>query len=139
MPVRLNGVALPLYELVINLDTLAAAHGIGHVSAGTLHGYAPASLVLHAAHRALAQAAYGDALVREAAEATVAWTRLVEQGGWFSPERATLDAFFAGAQQCVHGSVRLRFSRGTFDILSTESAPAPAIVPVRAVPTSAQH
>ena len=71
--------------------------------------------------------------------ATTDWTHLVEGGDWFSPRRAELDAFFSQAQHAVHGRVRLQLSQGAFTTLSTDPAPAPAIVPVSAAPSLAQH
>jgi argininosuccinate synthase len=139
VPVLLNGVSLPLAELLTSLETLAVLHGVGHTSTSTLACDAPAAVVLHAAHRALAQAVYGPDLAGFAAGATAAWTQLVESGRWFSPLRGALDAFFAQAQQAMHGCVRLQLSQGTFTTLSTEPAPAPAIVPVSAAPSLAQH
>jgi argininosuccinate synthase len=49
VPVAINGVALPLPELIESLSLIGGEHGIGHAESAN----APAALVLHAAYRAL--------------------------------------------------------------------------------------
>ena len=62
VPVSVNGVAMPLVDLITSLETIAGAHGVGRIDlvengqAGTksrtVHE-APAAVVLHAAHHDL--------------------------------------------------------------------------------------
>ena len=62
MPVALNGVPMPLVELIATLATIAGHHGVGRVDmvenrllgikSREIHE-APAAVVLHAAHRDL--------------------------------------------------------------------------------------
>jgi argininosuccinate synthase len=69
VPVAVNGVALPLVELISSLETIAGAHGVGRFEPGgegpartrqTVTVEAPAAAVLQAAHRALRQHAAGS-------------------------------------------------------------------------------
>ncbi|MDA1306027.1 MAG: argininosuccinate synthase [Acidobacteria bacterium] len=60
VPVSLNGVEMPLVDLIVSLDTIAGAHGIGQLDYPALDGVrsrtleeAPASLLLHQALAAL--------------------------------------------------------------------------------------
>lgn len=68
LPVALNGVELPLVDLIVSLDTIAGAHGIGRYDYPAREGVgprtieeAPASTVLHQALTALGR---GDGTVR---------------------------------------------------------------------------
>lgn len=141
LPTALNGVPLPLIELVASLGILTATHGIGRGGAGHLWCEAPAAVLLHAAHRELTRAVSGDAELRAcSAEATARYVRLVEDGRWFSPLREGLDAYFSSVQSRVNGHVRLRVFRGEHSTITTELSDAtaqPALA--RTVPSSAQH
>jgi len=60
IPTALNGVAMPLVELLSSLETIAGSHGIGRVEFASVPGErpriveeAPAPVVLHAAMKAL--------------------------------------------------------------------------------------
>ena len=62
MPIGINGVAMPLLELIASLGTIAGAHGVGRIDMveNRLAGIksreiyeAPAAVVLHAAHKEL--------------------------------------------------------------------------------------
>ena len=57
VPTALNGVVLPLTELVASLGMLAATHGVGHIVDERLVCAAPAAVLLHAAHGELTRAA----------------------------------------------------------------------------------
>ncbi|MEQ1728058.1 MAG: argininosuccinate synthase domain-containing protein [Vicinamibacterales bacterium] len=140
MPTALNGVQLPLIELVASLATLTAAHGVGRSGLGNLWCEAPAAVLLHAAHRELTHAAGGDALRAFSEEATACYVRLVEDARWFSPLREGLDAYFSSVQSRVNGHVWLRVFRGEHSTITTElSEPAAQPAPVRLVLSSAQH
>ena len=140
VPTALNGVQLPLIELVASLATLTAAHGVGRSGMRHLWCEAPAAVLLHAAHRELTRAAAGDALRAFSEEATACYVRLVEDARWFSPLREALDAYFSSVQSRVNGRVRLRVFRGEHSTITTElSEPAAQPAPVRLVLSSAQH
>jgi argininosuccinate synthase len=140
VPTALNGVALPLIELVGSLGTLAARHGVGRASSDVLLCDAPAAVLLHAAHRALTLAASDEELERVSASARAAFVGLAEDGGWFSPLREALDAYFAVAQAGVNGHVRLQLLKGQHSISTTELSKPNAASPVlRLVPSQAQH
>ncbi len=60
VPVSLNGVEMPLVDLIVSLDTIAGAHGIGQLDYPAIEGArprtleeAPASVLLHQALAAL--------------------------------------------------------------------------------------
>ncbi len=140
VPTALNGVALPLLELVASLGTLTAAHGVGRGGAGSLWCEAAAAVLLHAAHGELTRAASGSELRAFSEVATMRYVRLVEEAQWFSPLREGLDAYFSSVQSRVNGHVRLRVFRGEHSTITTElSAPLTQPAPARVVPSLAQH
>jgi len=140
VPTALNGVPLPLLELVASLGTLTAAHGVGCGGAGNLWCDAAAAVLLHAAHRELTRAASGDELRAFSDNATARYVRLVEEARWFSPLREGLDAYFSSVQSRVNGHVRLRVFRGEHSTITTAlSAPLTQPAPARVVPSLAQY
>jgi len=83
-PVAVNGVAMPLLDLIASLGTIAAAHGVGRIDMveNRLVGIksreiyeAPAATVLHTAHRELQQFVISRDLERFARPSTRSWTR----------------------------------------------------------------
>ena len=140
VPTSLNGVALPLIELVGSLGTLASIHGVGHADSVGLRCDAPAAVLLHAGHRELTRVASPPDVAAFSAAATAAYVELVEQSRWFSPLRNALDAYFLAVQARVTGHVRLRLFRGQHSTIATELSQAPAGTPaLRLVPLPVQH
>ncbi len=124
-PAALNGVTMPLVELVGSLGTLAATHGVGHTRTDGLSCDAPAAVLLHAAHRELTRQVSDDAVARFSDAARAAYVDLVEQARWYSPLRSALDAYFSSVQDPVTGDVRLRLFKGEHAIVSADPSPAP--------------
>jgi argininosuccinate synthase len=134
VPVSLNGVEMPLLELIEAADTIAGDHGIGRFTGP--HPYdspgpetvihAPAAAVLVPAHAALARAAASRTLTRLRRHAALRYAALVPTGEWMSDAREALDALFAHAQRRVTGTVRLQLTRGRCRVLArTVTADAP--------------
>jgi argininosuccinate synthase len=120
VPTALNGVALPLLELVSSLGTLATIHGVAPRSAGPLACDAPAAVLLHHAHHDLTVAASPDDLEHFSQAARPSYVHAVETGAWFSPLREALDAYFTAAQSRVTGQVRLRLHKGEHATIATD-------------------
>jgi argininosuccinate synthase len=130
VPVAINGVPMPLTEIIESLSLIAGQHGVGRVEivepalteGGTQERYeAPAAVVLHAAHRALeALVLPGDlALVKR--ELAGRYTALVHEGGWFTPLREALDAFVASTQERVTGLVPVKLSKAQHVVVGCTS------------------
>lgn len=139
VPTALNGVGLPLHEMVTGLATLASIHGVGPVSIGALSYDVAAAMLLHTSHRALTLAATAPDLARVSDVAAAAYVDLVERAGWFSPLREALDAFFDSAQSRVNGHVRLTLHKGTCATTTTALTAAVPAVPVRLVTSPLPH
>ena len=107
-PTSVNGVAMPLVDLIISLGTIAGAHGVGRVETAGGACEAPAAVVLHQAHRALQARSTSPETDDFARRVSRRYADLVGQGGWFLPLREALDAFVDRVQRPVTGVVTLK-------------------------------
>jgi len=130
VPVSVDGVAMPLVELLDALTAIAGDHGVGRidmvenriVGIKTREIYeAPAAVVLHAAHRDLERFVTGRDLARLSDVVAVSYADLVYEGRWFTPTRDALDAFVARVQQRVTGTVRLKLFHGDVRVVGRTS------------------
>ena len=130
VPSAVNGVAMPLVELISSLETIAGAHGVGRVDMveNRLVGIksreiyeAPAATVLHAAHRELEGFVIARDLERITRDLGRTYADLVYNGLWFSPTREAIDAFVAKVQETVTGTVRLKLFKGTCQAVGRSS------------------
>jgi argininosuccinate synthase len=111
-PKAINGVFMPLLELIASLGTIAGAHGVGRVAAGGRVCEAPAAVLLHTAHRELQARAASAELDAFARTVSLKYVELVRDGSWFTPLREALDAFVDKVQEQVTGGVRLELFKG---------------------------
>ena len=130
VPTAINGVAMPLLDLIASLGTIAGAHGVGRVDMveNRLVGIksreiyeAPAAVVLHAAHKELQKLVTTRDLDRLARLISLHYADLVYNGLWFTPTRAALDAFVENVQERVTGTVRLKLFKGDCRIVGRKS------------------
>lgn len=120
IPVAINGVTMPLIDLIASLSTIAGAHGVGRLdsvenrTAGRSRKIyeAPAAVVLHTAHKELTKLVVGRDLDRFARLVRVQYADLVAHGLWCTPLRDALDAFVDKVQDRVTGDVRLKLFKG---------------------------
>ena len=120
VPVAINGVAMPLVDLIASLTTIVGAHGVGRLDLveGRSDGRfrkvyeAPAAIVLHTAHRELTKVVVGRDLDRFNRQVRVQYADLICHGLWFTPFREALDAFVDKVQDRVTGDVRLKLFKG---------------------------
>lgn len=139
-PTALNGVTMPLIELVGSLGTLAATHGVGHTRMVGLACDAPAAVLLHAAHRELTRVVSASDVEQFSGDARAAYVSLVEDARWFSPLRQALDAYFTAVQDPVNGYVRMRLLKGEHSIVATEpSSPPGSARALRMAPSHTRH
>ena len=133
VPTKVNGVAMPLTELVNSLETIAGAHGVGRIDMveNRLVGIksreiyeAPAATVLHTAHRELEALVVPKDLERLKDDLGRAYADLVYNGLWFTPAREAIDAFVAKVQERVSGSTRLKLYRGDCRVVGRKSSNA---------------
>ena len=130
VPVRANGVEMPVLELIESLEIIAGAHGVGRVDVveNRLAGIkarevyeAPAAVVLHTAHKELEKLVIPRDLERVKHDLSRIYADLVYSGAWFSHTRQTIDAFVAAVQPRVTGSVRLKLFKGDCRVVGRRS------------------
>ena len=122
VPTGINGVSMPILDLIDSLGTIAAAHGVGRPKSRDLRD-APAAPVLHAAHRALRLFAGSEDLHRLCAIISREYADLICRGFWFAPAREALDAFVNTVNERMTGIVRLRLFNGECEILDARDSP----------------
>jgi argininosuccinate synthase len=133
--VAINGVAMPLVDLIASLTTIAGAHGVGRLDLveGRPDGRfrkvfeAPAAIVLHTAHRELTKVVAGRDLDRFNRQVRVKYADLICHGLWFTPFREALDAFVDKVQERVTGDVRLKLFKGTCRTTGRKPAQQPEV------------
>ena len=130
VPTAVNGVAMPLVELIASLQTIAGAHGVGRIDMveNRLVGIksreiyeAPAAVVLHASHRELESLVIPRDLERIKTGLGSVYADLVYNGLWFTPTRRAIDALVADVQQRVTGTVRLKLFKGDCRVVGRKS------------------
>ena len=123
VPAAINGVPMPLIELIDSLSVIGGPHGVGWIEAaraegevgpGGDHAYeATAAVVLHAARAALDAALLPSDLLRLKQDRATAYARLVSEGRWFTEGRDAIDALNVRMEENVTGSVRIKLFKGT--------------------------
>ncbi|MGE3510600.1 MAG: argininosuccinate synthase domain-containing protein [Vicinamibacterales bacterium] len=122
-PTAVNGVTMPLLELLQTLSTIAGAHGVGRIRRGATWIEAPAAVVLLIAHHTLQDQAWDADTQAFARTVSARYADLIDAGGWFLPLRASLDAFVTRAQQGVTGTVSLQLRQGEIEVTAVENRP----------------
>jgi argininosuccinate synthase len=126
LPVSLNGEELPLVELIVELNGVAGAHGVGRVDMieDRLVGIksreiyeCPAALTLIQAHKELETMTLTKDVLRFKATVEQRYAELTYDGLWFTPLKRALDAFIAQTQRTVTGAVRLRLYKGSSTVV----------------------
>ena len=130
VPVKINGVAMPLVELIQCLETIAGAHGVGRIDMveNRLVGIksreiyeAPAAVALHAAHKELQKFVTARDLERLTSDLGVTYADLVYNGLWYTPTREAIDALVAKVQEKVSGVIRLKLFKGDCRVVGRKS------------------
>ncbi|MDQ3071436.1 MAG: argininosuccinate synthase [Acidobacteriota bacterium] len=130
VPIKINGIAMGLVELISSLETIAGAHGVGRLDMveNRLVGIksreiyeAPAAVALHTAHKELESLVIPRDLERLKRQLGAVYADLVYNGLWFTPTREAIDAFVANVQVRVTGVVRLKFYKGDCRVVGRKS------------------
>jgi len=130
VPTAINGVQMPLLDLVGSLGTIAGAHGVGRIDMveNRLVGIksreiyeAPAAVALHTAHKELQKLVTTKDLDRLCRFVSQQYADLIYNGLWFTPTRDALDGFVGKVQERVTGQVRLKLFKGDCRIVGRKS------------------
>jgi argininosuccinate synthase len=128
-PIKLNGIDMPLVEIIESLETIAGSHGVGRLERSVpsadsvcveVHE-APSAVVLHAAHDALEQIVVDRERAERKAAVSRKYAELVASGGWFDAARAEMDTFVATLQPVVTGVVRAKLHKGECTVVSGQA------------------
>ena len=121
IPVSVNGQLMPPVALVLKLNEIGAAHGVGiaDLCENRLVGMksrgvyeTPGGSILYYAHSELEALTLDRATLHYKEQMSVRYAELVYDGMWFSPLREALDAFVNQTQQTVTGTVRVKLYKG---------------------------
>jgi argininosuccinate synthase len=130
VPVAINGVEMPLVELIDSLETIAGVHGVGRIDMveNRLVGIksreiyeAPAAVPLHQAHRELEELVISKDLQRLKRRLSQEYADIVYNALWFSPTRSAIDAFVQNIQPRVTGTIRLKLYKGDCRVVGRKS------------------
>ncbi|GAA1375516.1 argininosuccinate synthase-related protein [Streptomyces beijiangensis] len=120
-PTAVNGVEMPLMDLISVLNRQCGAYGIGRYS-GLEHlegdvkvlelREMPAAWILLKSFRHLETAVLSSETIREKMHTEQVWVREALEGRWFGELRAAAQAFVGSCAAKVTGSVRWRLSVG---------------------------
>jgi argininosuccinate synthase len=130
VPIAINGVAMPLVELIASLGTIAGAHGVGRIDMveNRLVGIksreiyeAPAAVVLHLAHKELQRMVTTKDADRFSRSVSLQYADIVYNGLWFTPLREALDSYVAKVQERVSGVIRLKLFKGDCRVVGRKS------------------
>ena len=121
VPVALNGEKMSATEIVLALNKIGGANGIGllDIVENRLVGIkcrgvyeTPAGSILYAGHEYLESVTLDKMTARKKQEIAISYADLVYNGLWFSPLREALAAFVDKTQEVVSGKVRLKLYKG---------------------------
>jgi argininosuccinate synthase len=130
VPVALNGKAMNLIDLTLELNNIGGAHGVGRMDLveNRLVGIksreiyeAPAAIILHFAHSELERLTLDKPTTNMKANLANEYANIVYNGLWFSPLRKALDAFVEETQRTVSGLVRVKLFKGRTVIAGRKS------------------
>ncbi len=130
VPVALDGKSMDGLDLIIELNKVGAAHGIGRldmvenrvVGIKSREIYeAPAATILHFAHRELERLTLEKSVFQYKKNISQDYANLIYNGTWFSPMREALDGFVEATQKNVTGLVRVKLFKGSVTLLGRTS------------------
>lgn len=145
LPVALNGEALPLDQIIEQLNVLGGANGIGKIDIfeDGIMGLksreiyeAPAAHILLKVHRDLEKYCLTKEEVQLKRQMDAQWSQMVYHGEWFHPLKNAIDAFIASTQMAVNGEYVVDLYKGNVDILSRASTSGLFFPDVRSINSS---
>ncbi len=126
VPVALNGKKMSLGALVMSLNKIAGAAGVGLIDMfedGIMDlksreiYEAPAAHVILKLHRDLEQASLAKDVIQFKKVVDAKWAFLTYHGMWYHPLKKALDAFVESTQAVVNGTYRVSLYKGNITIV----------------------
>lgn len=121
IPTQLNGETMSAQELLLQLNKVGGANGIGLIdmvenrlvgmkSRGVYE--TPGGTIMYKAHALLETITMDKETQHFMQHVSVKYGELVYNGQWFTPLRGSLDAFVDKANESVNGDVKLKLYKG---------------------------
>ncbi|MBQ9785443.1 MAG: argininosuccinate synthase [Clostridia bacterium] len=120
-PVALDGVKMSAKEIILKLNELGGANGIGllDIVENRLVGMkcrgvyeTPGGAILYFAHNYLETLCLDKMTMHKKQELSVTFGELLYNGQWYTPLREALSAFVTKTQEHVTGKVRIKLYKG---------------------------
>lgn len=130
IPCAIDGKKMSYLDIIYAMNGIAGSNGFGRldmienrlVGVKSRECYeVPGALALIQAHKALEDLCLERSVLHFKLGIEQAWAEQVYNGLWFSPLKEALDAFLADTQQCVTGTVRLKFYKGGCTVVGRTS------------------
>ena len=130
VPCAIDGKEMSYLDIILEMNKISGANGFGRldmvenrlVGVKSRECYeAPGALALIVAHRGLEDMCLEREVLRYKLHLEHDWATMVYNGQWFSPLKHAVDAFMATTQQCVTGTVRLKFYKGNCTVTGRKS------------------
>ncbi len=130
VPTALNGEELPLSELILKLNKIAGAHGVGRIDhvENRLVGIksrevyeTPAATTLILAHRELEFLTQPREVAQFKPIIEQKMAQVIYEGLWYSPIKNALEAFIEETQTYVTGVVRVKLHKGHAIVVGRKS------------------
>jgi len=129
-PTALNKEQLSPAKLILKLNKIAGAHGVGRIdcvenrfigmkSRGVYE--TPGCTVLHLAHRAVESVAMDREVMHLRDGLIPKFSSLIYNGFWFSPEMQVLRALIEESQKNVNGTARIKLFKGHASVVGRKS------------------
>ncbi len=130
LPVQVDGVNMNAPDLIKKVGKVAGENGWGRIDMieNRLVGIksrevyeAPSALSLILAHQSLEDLTLERDLLHYKSLVEQKYAELIYYGLWYSPLKKALDAFFNETQKSVTGTVKLKFHKGTCQVVGRKS------------------
>lgn len=130
VPIALDGEEMKLLTLIGKVNEIAGSNGFGRIDKieNRLVGIksreiyeAPGALALIMAHKDLEDMTLERDLAHFKYSIEQKYAEMIYYGLWFSPLRESLDAFIDETQKVVNGTVRLKFFKGSCQVVGRKS------------------
>jgi argininosuccinate synthase len=132
--VGINGVTMPLVELIESLSIIAGEHGVGRLdrikvrvdgSRSRALYETPAAAVLHLAHAELWRYVSSESQQRFDTAVSSAYVETIDRGEWFDPLRTGLDAYVNATSDQMTGTIRVRLFKGAAHVAGRSTTQSP--------------
>lgn len=130
LPVAIDGEELPLHTLILKLNKMAGAHGIGRIDhiENRLVGIksreiyeAPGAAVIMTAHKDLEDLTFERDVAHFKPLIEQQITNTIYNGLWYSPLMDSLQAFIDDTQKVVNGVVKMKLFKGSATAVARKS------------------